>query len=156
MPRYVLFSSKRKPEVLQLLEHPEEVLPSTLVFDAGAIFSRGSLQIDAKLRNSRVFSQGRHPILLSALGQMAGCTIIGQDVVIDGDFAGRIEAAGDVEVTSSARISGVISCAGKVFVSQIVNRQNLRIERPTLPANQVLIEGGRRTQASPSQQRLLK
>lgn len=137
MAKYVLFTRTKKPEVLKQIEMPEEVLQSTMVFDAGAIFSRGSLQVDAKMRNCKVFSQDRKPVVLSALGQMAGCTIIGQDVVIEGDFAGRIEAAGDVEVTNTARVAGVITCAGRVIVGPLVNRESLRIERPMMMATEL-------------------
>lgn len=153
MAKYVLFTRARKPEVLRQLEQPEEVLQSSLVFDAGAIFSRGSLQVDARMRNCKVFSQDRKPVMLSALGQMAGCTIIGQDVVIEGDFAGRIEAAGDVEVANTARIAGVITCAGRVVVGPLVNREGLRIERPMMMATELPSAPRRSSPTLPSTQK---
>jgi cytoskeletal protein CcmA (bactofilin family) len=137
MAKYVLFTTSRKPAELQRIEAPDEVLQQSLVIDGGTIYTRGGMQIDASMRNCRVVAQQRNPITLSVLGRMLACHIEGQDVLIEGDFAGDIEAAGDVEITNTARIAGLIRYGGELVIGPIVDRRKLRVQRMTVRADLV-------------------
>jgi cytoskeletal protein CcmA (bactofilin family) len=137
MAKYLLFTSLRKPEVLRRIEAPDEVLQNTLIFDGGAIYARGGIQIDARMRNCRVVSQQQHPVTVSALGRMLKCQIVGQDVLIEGDFTGEIEASGDIEITNSARVAGLIRYGGELVIGPLVDRRKLRVQRLTMRAEMV-------------------
>ena len=137
MAKYVLFTTTRKPEVLQRIEAPDEVLQHTLVCDGGTIYVRGGMQIDASMRNCRVIAQQNNPIALSVLGRMLTCHIEGRDVLIEGDFAGDIEATGDVEITNTARVAGFIRYGGELVIGPLVDRRKLRVQRMTARAELV-------------------
>jgi cytoskeletal protein CcmA (bactofilin family) len=135
--KFVLYSAARKPEVLKRIEAPDEVLQSTLVVDGGTIYARGGIQIDASMRSCRVVAQKEHPIALSVLGRMLNCHIEGQDILIEGDFAGDIVASGDVEITNTARIAGFIRYGGELVIGPLVDRRKLRVQRMTVRAELV-------------------
>lgn len=137
MAKYLLFTITRKPDVLRRIEAPDEVLQNTLVLDGGAVYARGGLQIDASMRNCRVVAQQQQPITLSVLGRMLSCQIEGHDVLIEGDFAGEIEAAGDVEITNTARVAGFIRHGGELIIGPLVDRRKLRVQRMTVRAELV-------------------
>jgi len=137
MAKYVLFTASRKAEVLQRIEAPDEVLQNTIILDGGTIYVRGGMQIDASMRNCRVVAQQNNPIALSVLGRMLSCHIEGQDVLIEGDFAGEIEASGDVEITNTARVAGFIRYGGELIIGPLVDRRKLRVQRMTARAELV-------------------
>lgn len=137
MAKYVLFTASRKAEVLQRIEAPDKVLQNTIILDGGTIYVRGGMQIDASMRNCRVVAQQNNPIALSVLGRMLSCHIEGQDVLIEGDFAGEIEAAGDVEITNTARVAGFIRYGGELIIGPLVDRRKLRVQRMTARAELV-------------------
>lgn len=115
----ILFSRDRKPSVAEAIQRPDEILQSSLMFVGGTVFVKGGLQIDAQLKNVTVQAMDSKPIVLTALGKMEGCYIKGEDVLICGDFTGQIEACGDVEVTNSARVAGVIRTSGHALISPL-------------------------------------
>lgn len=137
MAKYSLFGPSKNAAIHRKLEVPDEILQATIILDGGTIFASGSIQIDAAVRNARVVARKKQPVLVSALGRMLACFIQGHDVVIEGDFAGEIEASGDVEVTNSAQISGVIRCSGEVVFGPLANRNNVRVQRLTLRVEEV-------------------
>lgn len=115
----ILFSINRKPNVAEAIERPEEILQGTLMFVGGTVFVKGGVQIDAQLKNVTVQAMDNKPIVLTALGKMEDCYIKGEDVLICGDFTGEIQASGDVEVTNSARVAGVIRTSGHALISPL-------------------------------------
>lgn len=120
----ILFSRERKPTVAEAINRPDEILQSSLMFVGGTVFVSGGVQIDAKLKNVTVQAMDNKPIVLTALGKMDGCFIKGEDVLICGDFTGEIQAKGDVEVTNTARISGVVLTRGHALISPLAGESD--------------------------------
>ena len=129
MGLFALFNKDRKAHVHLAIELPSEILQASLTFHHGKVYCQGSMQIDARMRHCHIYASKHEPIVVSALAKMLACQVHGHDVVIEGDFAGEIFASGDVEVTASARIAGLIQCNGKVVISPLVDARLVRIER---------------------------
>lgn len=129
MAIFKLFNKQRRPGTLDLIERPDEVLQSGMVFDGGTIFASGALQIDSSMRNVKVVGKATHPICISALGRLLECSISGSDVLVEGDFAGEIEATGDVEITSTAQVRGLIKYGGELHIGLLVDRSALKLQR---------------------------
>ena len=110
MGLFALFNKDRKAHVHRAIELPSEILQASLTFHHGKVYCQGSMQIDARMRHCHIYASKHEPIVVSALAKMLACQVHGHDVVIEGDFAGEIFASGDVEVTASARIAGLIQC----------------------------------------------
>ena len=68
---------------------------------------------------------------------MLNCHIEGQDILIEGDFAGEVNAAGDVEITNTARVAGLIRYGGELIIGPLVDRRKLRVQRMTVRAELV-------------------
>ncbi|MBS3912783.1 MAG: polymer-forming cytoskeletal protein [Hydrogenophaga sp.] len=137
MAFFKLFNKQRRPEVFDLITRPDEVLQSGMVFDGGTIFASGALQIDSSMRNVSVVGKATHPICISALGRLLECSISGGDVLVEGDFAGEIEATGDVEITNTAQVRGLIKYGGELHIGLLVDRSALKLQRMTKAAEVV-------------------
>ncbi|WP_234265199.1 polymer-forming cytoskeletal protein [Hydrogenophaga sp. NFH-34] len=117
----VLFSFERKSTTAAAIDQPDEVLQRTLAFHGGTILSKGSLQIDAALKDVTIISTEGKPVVVTPLGNCNSCCIQADDVLITGDFSGEVIAKGDVEVSHSARFVGTIRAGGHVLVSPIAS-----------------------------------
>jgi cytoskeletal protein CcmA (bactofilin family) len=115
----LLFTSHRKPSVASAIDRPDDILHRGVAFHGGTLMVKGGLQIDATLDEVTVVSTDGRPVVLTALGKMSGCHIHAQDILIMGDFTGELSAAGDVEVTDSARFAGSIRAGGHVLLSPL-------------------------------------
>jgi len=131
MSFFTLFSGSRKPEVLQSLQKPDEILQQSLRFEGGVLRVRGGIQVDAQLENVSIIAEDGGPVHITALGVVKGCHIQAKDVVIAGKFSGELEADGDVEVTSTAQVAGHIKTSGSVLISPLADDAEVRIGRLT-------------------------
>jgi len=115
----ILFSAARKPMVADTLAKPSGVMQQGFRFAGGSMFVKGGVQIDAQFNGVNIESEDGGLVHVTALGKLESCIIKGGDVMISGDFTGEIVAKGDVEVTNTARIKGVIRAGGMVLVSPL-------------------------------------
>lgn len=129
MDLFALFNKDRKAYVHRAIELPRDILQASLTFHHAKVLCQGSMQIDARMRHCHIYASKHEPIVVSAQAKMRACHVHGHDVVIEGDFAGELFASGDVALTASARIAGLIQCNGKVVIRPLVDARLVRIER---------------------------
>lgn len=123
------FTKESTPEVFAQIDEPQSLFGHGLTFEGGTLRGNGGLLIDGKLENVSVTSEDGSAIVVSALADLDNCIINGHHVIVSGKFRGELNATGDLEITDSADILGLVNTGGRMLVSPLAVMEDVRIRR---------------------------
>ena len=109
MTRYALFDDT-------VLNNPSTMITSTTDQEGGILRVKGGALIDGKLTRVTIIVMDESPMKISALAHLDTCVINCQDIIIEGEFSGEINAKGDVELGDSCRVKGKLNHSGRLLI----------------------------------------
>lgn len=95
---------------------------------SGVLESKDGMLIDGRLTACEIKSTDDSPVCISALAVLDDCTIDGNDILIEGQFSGTINARGKVEFASGCVATGIFNKGGEVYVHPLADLDDLRIK----------------------------
>lgn len=95
---------------------------------SGLLESKDGMLIDGRLTGCQIKSADDSPVYVSALAVLEDCTIDGNDVLIEGQFSGIINAKGKVEFASGCVATGIFNKGGESYLHPLADLDDLRIK----------------------------
>lgn len=109
MSRYALFDDT-------VLNNPSTMITSTTDQEGGTLRVKGGALIDGKLTRVTIIVTDESPLKISAMAYLDTCVIHCQDIIIEGEFSGEINAKGDAELGDSCRVKGKLNHSGRLLI----------------------------------------
>lgn len=98
-------------------------------FEGGMLIVKHDTVIDASLKGVHIVTRGAPRLKLSALSRLDECIVDCGSVEMEGIFRGEVKASGNVSVTDSASIAGIVRLAGRLNLGAHASLENVRIAR---------------------------
>lgn len=120
------------------------IVSEHVTFEGGKLIVGRDTVIDACLKGVHIVTRGEPRLKLSALSRLDECIVDCDSVEMEGDFRGEVKASGDVNVSDSASIAGIVRLAGRLNLSAHASLENVRVSRlDQYVQAEVLDENGR-------------